>query len=33
MDGLIKVLPSLNLIEALHAFRFAGNAAAIGLRH
>jgi hypothetical protein len=28
IDGLIKFLPSLNLIEALHAFRFAGNDAA-----
>ena len=28
IDGLIKFLPSLNLIDALHAFRFAGNDAA-----
>lgn len=28
IDGLIKFLPSVNLIEALHAFRFAGNDAA-----
>jgi Domain of unknown function (DUF4145) len=28
IDGLVKFLPSLNVIEALHAFRFAGNDAA-----
>jgi uncharacterized protein DUF4145 len=28
IDGLIKFLPSVNLIEALHTFRFAGNDAA-----
>jgi hypothetical protein len=28
IDGLITFLPSLNLIETLHAFRFAGNDAA-----
>ena len=28
VDELIKFLPSINLIEALHAFRFAGNDAA-----
>lgn len=27
IDGLIKFVPSLNIIEALHAFRFAGNTA------
>ena len=28
IDGLIKFLPSVNLIQALHSFRFAGNSAA-----
>jgi hypothetical protein len=28
IDGLAKFVPNLNLIEALHAFRFAGNEAA-----
>lgn len=28
IEGLIKFLPSVNLIQALHNFRFAGNAAA-----
>jgi Domain of unknown function (DUF4145) len=28
IDGLIKFLPGMNIIEALHAFRFAGNDAA-----
>ena len=28
VNGLIKLLPSVNLIEALHAFRLAGNRAA-----
>ena len=28
IDGLIKFLPSVNVIEALHTFRFAGNDAA-----
>jgi len=28
VDGLIKFLPNVNLIEALHTFRFAGNSAA-----
>ncbi len=28
IDGLIKFLPSINIIEALHGFRFAGNDAA-----
>ena len=27
IDNLIKFLPSVNVIEALHSFRFAGNAA------
>jgi hypothetical protein len=28
IDGLIKFLPSVNVIQALHSFRFAGNSAA-----
>jgi Domain of unknown function (DUF4145) len=28
IDGLIKFVPNLNLIQALHNFRFAGNEAA-----